>query len=317
MNINNGYGALLAQGLTRRGTFGKTFFVCKSTHPNYDEIAEVFGVPEDGKPRLFSTIQSAVDACVASRGDVIKVAQGHAETISSATALLLNKAGVTLEGVGIGDLSPSLTFDTAVSATIAVSAANVRIENFNLIANYADIDAVFTLTTAKNFQVANCRIKAAAADMNFKYVFDTNATTGDANGLTFEDSSWVEPDAATVSLCKVDGINDGWKFKRNYISIATQATGGGMFVIATGKYLTNVEVEDNRARLIGGDLSGAGVVFTTDSSSNTGHFSRNYIQHTDTGSEIFGTASSGFSFFENRMSGVAGATGYVLPAVDS
>jgi hypothetical protein len=29
------------------------------------------------------------------------------------------------------------------------------------------------------------------------------------------------------------------------------------------------------------------------------------------------TASSGFGFFENRESGVAGATGYVLPAADS
>ena len=69
--------------------------------------------------------------------------------------------------------------------------------------------------------------------------------------------------------------------------------------------------------MIGGDLSGAGVVFTTDQSTNSGVFARNYFQHTDTTAEIFGTASSGFSFFENRLTGVAGATGYVLPAVDS
>lgn len=271
---------------------------------------------DNGQSSVHSTLQSAINACTANVGDVIYVCQGHAETVSTATALAFNKAGITIVGLGNGQTRPKFTLDTATTATIAVSAANMVLENCIVSANFADIVAAFTLS-ATNFKVRRCRIQATATDMNFKYVFDTNATTAACDGLEFTDSVWIEPDAATISLCKVDGTNDSWVVARNYISIATQATGGGLFVIATGKVLTNLDCNHNRCRLIGGDLSGAGVVFTTDGSTNSGFFSFNHIQHTDTASEIFGTASSGFSMAENYMSGVAGASGYILPAVDS
>lgn len=316
-NQNSGYGKdFVRNALT--STPGKVFFVSSvTTGAIVDAIKEIAKPDPDGVLRFYTTIDSAINNCVANRGDKIIVLPGHTETLSSATALNLDVAGITIEGMGTGTLRPTLTLDTATTTTIPVSANNITLKNLIFTANYADIVSVFTLTTAKNFKVDSCLVKATATNMNFKYVFDTNATSNDADGLTFVNSTWIEPDSATISLCKVDGTNDSWEVSNNYISIATQSSGGGMFVIATGKILTNLKCYDNKARLIGGDLSGAGVVFTTDGSTNTGVFANNYIQHTDSGSEIFGTASSGFSFFENRMSGVAGATGYVLPAVDS
>lgn len=315
-NIFSGYG--LAQLLALAPpTTGRFFLVADNNNANIGALNQLFIPDTLGLSRRYSTLQAALDACTASYVDTIFVAPGHAETISSATALLFNKAGVRIVGLGDGSLRPTITFDTATTTTIPVSAANMSIENFIFTANFADIVAVFTLAAAANFKVKKCLVKATATDMNFKYVFDTNTTDNAADGLEFTDSSWIEPDAATISLCKVDATQASWVVSRNYISIATQSTGGGVFVIATGKILTNLRCENNRGRLIGGDLSGAGVVFTTDGSTNTGVFSENHFQHTDTVSEIFGTASSGFSFFENRLSGVAGATGYVLPAVDS
>ena len=301
-----GFPLLPGTGLT---TTGSVFFVHSGTGNN--------GASGKSPLEPVATLDTAVGLCTASKKDIIYVMPGHAEAISSATALALDVAGISIQGLGDGDLAPVITLDTATTATIGVTAANISIDNITFSANFADIVALFTIGAAKRFKVTNCRIKETATDMNFKYVFDTNTTANNADGLTFIGSSWIEPDAATISLCKVDGTNDSWNFKNNYISIATQATGGGMFVIATGKVLTNLHCKGNDARLIGGDLSGAGVVFTTDGSTNSGVFAHNYIQHTDTAAEIFGTASSGFSFFENRMSGVAGATGYVLPAVDS
>jgi uncharacterized membrane protein YeaQ/YmgE (transglycosylase-associated protein family) len=43
----------------------------------------------------------------------------------------------------------------------------------------------------------------------------------------------------------------------------------------------------------------------------------NQCQHADVAAEILVTASSGFGFFGNLASGVAGASGYTLPAADS
>ena len=314
-NINSGYGKL-TQSVPFLGG-GQTFVVAKSSAAGRDILQNLFIPSTDGVNRYAATLDTAVGYCTASRGDVIYVAPGHTETISSATALALDVAGITVIGLGSGVLTPTFTLDTATTATIGVTANDITLKNLRFRANFADIVSLFTIGAAKNFKVDGCDIGATATNMNFLYLFDTNTTTAAADGLTMLNSKWIEPDAATISMCKVDGTNDSWVFKNNYVSIACQATGGGMFVIAAGKVLTNVEVESNRCRFIGGDLSGAGVVFTTNQSTNSGHFSNNFIQHTDTAAEIFGTASSGFSFFENRMSGVAGATGYVLPTVDS
>jgi len=282
-------------------------------HPDYrsgDGVATTAAV--------YNTLDAANNACVASQGDTVYVMTGYTETFSSATAWNLDTKGVTYIALGTGNDRATLTLDTATTTTIPVSADNIVLKNFIITANFADIVAAFTLAAAKNFVVDGCYIKATATNMNFTYLFDTNTTSNSADGLTFTNSVWIEPDAATVSIFKVDGINDRWVVKDNYVNLsAVQSTGGAGFKIATGKYLTNIQCEGNRWIMLGGDLSGAGVVFTTDSSSNTGHFTRNYIQHTDTAAEIFGTANSGFSFFENRMTGVAGATGYVLPTVDS
>ncbi len=65
------------------------------------------------------------------------------------------------------------------------------------------------------------------------------------------------------------------------------------------------------------DTATGAILITTDSSSNTGVIKHCHVQHADTAAEVFVTASSGFGFFENRASGVAGASGYTLPTADS
>src|SRR5260221_337049 len=67
--------------------------------------------------RPFATLQKASDSCLANNGDVIMVKPGHAETISTAAILALNKAGVAIIGLGAGSLRPTLTF-TAAAANI-------------------------------------------------------------------------------------------------------------------------------------------------------------------------------------------------------
>jgi hypothetical protein len=265
----------------------------------------------------FGTLDYAVGQCTANRGDIIFIKPGHAETISTATALALDVAGIAIVGLGSGSNRPTFTLDTATSATIGVSAANISIQNCVFTANFADIVSVFTTTTAKNFALEGCYIKATATNMNFLNVIDTNATSADTDGLYVNNCKWIEPDLATLGFVKMDGTNADITFTGNLLVLGVNNNVASCFAIATGKVLTALRMEDNRLYRLNTDTATGGVLITTDGSTNTGIIARNYVQTADTAGEVLVTASSGFAFFENRESGVAGATGYVLPAVDS
>lgn len=266
----------------------------------------------------WSTLTYAIGRTTASRGDVIMIKPGHAETISSSTALSLSKAGVAIVGLGQGSLRPTFTLDTATTATINVTAANVTLKNVIVSANFADIVSAFTLTTAKWFTLEDVAIAATATNMNFLSVIDTNATSNDADGLSVVNCTWIEPDAATLAMVKMDGTNDKVTLSGNFLKTGGPGTsGGGLMRIATTKLVTNALITENNCVFATGDAGTNGVLITTDGSTNSGMISRNFVQHTDTTSEVLVTASSGFSFSQNYASGVVGASGYLLPAADS
>jgi len=303
--------------LPRVKPLGKRFYVLKSASTFYGDLANVLKSDSDGDSRLFTSIDAAVNSCVASRMDEIVVLPGHTETISSATALNLDVAGVSIIGLGSGSLRPTLTFDTATTATIPVSAANISFENVVFSANFADIVSVFTLTTAPNFKLKNCEIKATATNMNFLYVVDTDATTSNANGLTITDCRWVEPDTATLSMVKLDGDNSGIVLKDNFLELGVNNNKAALMAIITAKSAFKVHIEGNRVYRLNTDTATGAILVSTDQSDNSGIICNNFVQHADTAAEILVTASSGFGLFDNKASGVAGASGYLLPAADA
>ena len=265
----------------------------------------------------FSTLAYAVTQCVANRGDVIMVKPGHTETISSATALTLSVAGVAIIGLGIGSNRPTFTLDTATTATINVTAANVAIKNCIFTANYADIVSFFTLTTAKNFTLEGNLFKATATNMNSLYVVDTNATSNDCDGLSIIGNKWIEPDTATLSMVKMDGTNADVTISGNLLTLGVNNNKASLVAIITGKILTSANISENRVYRLNTDTATGAILVTTDGSTNTGLIFGNYVQHADTAAEILVTASAGFGVFQNYASGVAGASGYLLPAADS
>lgn len=114
-----------------------------------------------GSPK--ATIAGALLQCVAGRGDIIYVKPGHAETITSATTLAINVAGVQVIGLGAGASRPTLTFSTATTATIAASAAGCGLINFNIDASgLASLAAALTVTAA-DFAMVGCTMKLNGA----------------------------------------------------------------------------------------------------------------------------------------------------------
>lgn len=296
---------------------GKAFWVYNGSALNVGQRAG-----SDGNKGTFnepfSTLDYAVGQCTANRGDIIFVKPGHAEAVSSATALALDVAGVAIVGLGVGSNRPTFTLDTATTATIGVSAANVSITNCVISANFADIVSAFTLTTAKNFTLDRCDIVATATNMNFLHVIDTNATTDDAQGLTVVNCFWHEPDAATLAFALVDGSNSRWNISDNVVvnGNATADT-AAMFTIAAGNVLTGLRCLRNNVQVTGNAASTAGLWLTTNGTTNTGIVAYNNLKHLDATTEIWQTSDAGFGLFENRATAVTTAQGYLLPAIDA
>jgi hypothetical protein len=88
------------------------------------------------------TINEAYDLCTANNGDIIYVAQGHAETLGTLT---LDTEGVTIIGIGKGEDRPEITFDTTTDK-ITISAASNTISNISFLAGVHVVATAIEIT---------------------------------------------------------------------------------------------------------------------------------------------------------------------------
>lgn len=315
-NKNVGYGRALFDAFQPRYVNGRTLVVGASTLPGLETLQRLFGPDTFGRVRYFSTLAAVVAAGIANR-DTVYVVPGHTETISSATALSLSVAGMQIVGLGIGSLRPTITLDTATTATINVTAANIRIENFIFVANFAAIASLFTLTAAKDFQLSNCEYRDTSAILNFVAIVTTDTTSNDADGLTMDNCRRMGLGATTnTTIVSMLGTNDRLFIRDNYFAHAA-VTGGGLMIIATGKVVTNASIRRNVCNFLGATGLTTGMLITTNGSTNSGVIADNYDTNLDATTEILVTAGSGFIFFQNFHTGVADKSGYLLPAADA
>jgi hypothetical protein len=183
-NFTNGF----PNGVTLRGVpvlntySGKVFFVSNSgSNLGYNGTYE----------SPFQTLTFALTQCTADKGDIIFLMPGYTEAISSAAELTVDKAGVSIIGLGSGSDRPTFTFDTATTASILVSADNVTIENVLGVAGIDGLINPFNVTGDNlwadlEWQDASAAVEAARAMLltgssnsvvNLKY---TGFTVGNA-----------------------------------------------------------------------------------------------------------------------------------------
>lgn len=268
--------------------------------------------------RPISSITRALTKCVSNRGDVIILMPGHTEAVTAASGINLNVNGVYIVGLGWGLNRPTINFTTAATATIAVAANNLVLDNIQFVAGFADIVAPLTIGAADDVVVRRCLFRASAADLNFLHVFDTGTTDASCDGLTFVDNEWFEVDAATLAFGLVDCAIDRLNISRNLIvNGAATADVAALLTIATGKNLTNARIMHNNLDITGNAGSTAGIFITTDGTAHSGIIAYNNIKHLDATTEILITATATFGLFENRMTAVHDAQGFLRPAVDS
>jgi hypothetical protein len=185
---------------------GKIFFVLATSNARFGDLSSEFPVDKDGVPRVYGTVAAAMLNCVASRGDIIYVMPGHTESLTSATTLQCNVAGVTIRGLGDGALRPTFTLSTTTAATIAVSAANVTIDN--VIIDMTGVDAIVAgiTPTATNFTLSNSFIITATATNQATLGI---LTTAAASRMKLINNEFIgSNDAGTAAAVRIVGGNE-------------------------------------------------------------------------------------------------------------
>lgn len=316
-NINAGLGEMMATALAQNPTTGRIFIVCKAALTTIKpEIDAMYGSGyNDGVPVVYTTITLALAGCIASRGDIILLAPGHTESISSSTALSLSKAGVTIISLGAGSLRGALTLDTANTATINVTAANITLKNIIFVANFLNVAALFTLTTAAEFNVSGCEVRDTDSTHNFVAVVVTSTTANATDGLTLVNNKFILAIATgATKLVSALGTNDRWTITGNYYSTPTTGT-GAVIPVATGKAITNLILDGNKFILVQTAGTATGILITADTA-GSGYVSNNLVQTAAT-TPLCVTAARGFVQTNNLFTHTADKSGYVMPVIDA
>lgn len=136
--------------------------------------------PADGDPldinkNLVTTLNAGLARCRASRGDVVVVLPGHAESISAADQMSSLVAGTTILGIGRGTLRPTFTW-TAATSSFLFDVANTVI--VNCILNMDPGSGSVTVAAPITVSAAGCKL------INCMGRFSTDANSKTTIGIT-------------------------------------------------------------------------------------------------------------------------------------
>jgi len=175
--------------------------------------------------RPMATINAAMAKTTAGNGDVVVLAEGHAETISSAALSPdMDVAGVTVIGLGVGASRPTFTF-THVDAEYNFSAASCRVYNV-LLANNIDNQKIVVDINAADDLLIGCELREGSAK---QFLVGVDLTGSGANAV----------DRSGVIGCKI-----------------FQSASGGNAGIELGEVASFVVLRDN---IVQGDWADAGI----------------------------------------------------------
>jgi hypothetical protein len=265
----------------------------------------------------FSTLDYAIGQCTANRGDIIFIKPGHAESVTSATALNFDVAGVAIVGLGAGSNRPTFTFTTANTATIPVSAANMSIQNCVFVGNFLSIASCFTLAAAPEFCIDQCAFRDTSAILGFLSIVTTTVSL-DTNGLTYTNNE-RKSDATTSPGPDIVVANTMSRLKVNYNkSVHTVASNNVAALLEHGALvMTDLEVVGNKIYSVNTDTATGAILVKTTATTGSGIIADNRIRALDVAATILVTANAvQYGLFNNLYSGdAASSSGYILPAI--
>ncbi len=294
---------------------GQVLYVCNSS------VVAKFGISgandSDGltPERPLSTIAAALALSTANRGDKIVVLPGHAEAVSAAAGLDINVAGIEIIGIGEGAVRPTITLNTANTATVRISANDVKVSNILFVANFLNIATCIVLTTAKDTQIIDCEFKDTSAVLNFVKAVVTSAVAVNTNdGLTIKGCT-MRGTGTSAATCLVNVLEalDRLTVEDNNVLVQGTTATTGVLILATSKALTSLVCARNIAQSLYTGSAGCLIVGTTGS---TGIVRDNFITIAGGGTDLLATASTGLGFCNNYIQSAADKSGALMPALE-
>ena len=233
---------LLVGGPSADPVVGNVFFVGKTASGNWIAGADVPTYGTYGMP--FATVDYAVGKCTASQGDVIYVLPGHTESIAAAGGITCDVAGVSIIGLGNGNLRPTFTW-TALASSWLVTAASVTIKNIIITPGIDEVVSMFAVSAAGctfdavDFEEAGAR---GATYQAIQFLL----TTADADNLTVQNCNHRQWTAAAADQVWIDlaGVVNP-RILNNFIYITAKAATGSYCIYGSAA-CWNVQVVGNR-----------------------------------------------------------------------
>lgn len=305
--------ALTLRGMPTLTSFaGNVLFVSSATGADS-------GGNDGSRFKPFATLDYAIGRAMANNDDAIMLMPGHAETITTATALAFDVAGVSIIGMGTGNKRPTITLSTANTATISVTAANVSVQNCIFIGNFLSIATCFTVNGAPEFWVDNCEFRDTSAILGFLSIITTIVSTN-TDGLTFTNNK-VQSDATTTPGPTVLVANtlDRLTIGRNFITHTVASNNVSALLEHGALVVTHAVVEWNYIYSINTDTATGAILVKTTATTGSGIIAHNRVRALDVAAAIMVTAAAiQYGSFDNLYIGDGvQLSGFVLPAIGS
>ena len=245
--------------------------------------------------RPFATTDYAVGKCTASRGDVIMLMPGHAETVSSANAIDVDVVGVAVVGLGAGSLIPKIS-SSAAAGNLGLGAASTALYNINFEANFADVTNL-VIIKHNDCGIFNCKFTEAGTNLNHKNCIKVNSGI---NRSTVDSCTFVGNDAANDNCIMYAGSHVDSVITNNRFAFYTaQTTGEAQVEVTTD--INNLFLAHNHFYSATAAVDNAFV--TLAGTGNTGWAAHNYLKGVDTdatAANILGSFDvTGLGCFEN------------------
>ena len=311
------------QGVTIRGVPiniahpGQVFWV------NNSSVLSPFGGRggsngNDGSYRSpFSTIDYAIGACTAGRGDIIMVMPGHAETLTAAAAIALDVDGVCIYGLGSGANRPTLTYTTANTASLSWTADYCSIKNIRFVGNFLSIAAPILNSGGAYWTVEDCSFRDTDATHGFLSCVTTTVSTNSDGGVFNNNMRYSDATTTPGTALKVANTTRGLEIGRNRF-IHSVAENNVAAVLAHGALVVDdLWLHDNKVYSVNTDTATGGILVTTSATTGSGIIENNNIRALDVAAAILVTATAvQYGMFNILYTGETSlASGFVLPAI--
>lgn len=259
----------------------------------------------------FATLDFAVGKCTASRGDIIMVMPGHAETLSAADAVDLDVVGISVIGLGNGTNRATFTMDDA-AGEITIGANNVTIENIIVNASVtAVLKGINVEAAVDNVTVRNCTfgVDIAGTDEFLHTIsFENGSTDSLIEGCTID----MGIGGATAAII-ADADTDKLVIQNNVI----RGDYGTACIVGDTTLSTQIHIRNNTlVNGVGGNLNAQpGIELLT---GTTGIISDNYIVcnlATKAASVVADTCLLFENYYNEDISGAA--TGGIIGAASA